>query len=74
MPRRTKSDVFVAKETFACEIDGVPTMVHGGQTRVREGHPLLDSYRDYFESADTGIQFEVEQATAAPGEKRGDSK
>jgi hypothetical protein len=71
MARRNTGNVWVAKETFACEIDGEQIIVQAGQTRAREGHPLLDTYREMFEPADTGVAFEVEQATAAPGEKRG---
>ncbi len=76
MPRGipgSKSDsVWVATETFACEVDGAGVIVHSGQTRVREGHPMLDTYRQSFKLADEGIHFEtVEQATAAPGERRG---
>jgi hypothetical protein len=76
MPRGiagSKADsVWVATETFACEIDGAGVIVHAGQTRVREGHPMLDTYRGSFKLADQGVHFDmVEQATAAPGEKRG---
>lgn len=73
MPRGipNRGAVFVATETFACEVDGVPTMVHAGQTRVRDGHPLLEVHRGYFQPVDARVTFEVEQATAAPGEKRG---
>jgi hypothetical protein len=78
MPRGiagSKADsVWVATETFACEIDGVGVVVHAGETRVREGHPMLDTYRTSFKLADQGVHFEVEQATAAPGEKRGSPK
>ncbi len=62
--------VWVATETFACEIDGAGVIVHAGQTRVREGHPMLDTYRHAFKLADQGLHFDTEQATAAPGEKR----
>lgn len=71
IPNSRRDAVWVAKETFACEVDGEQITVFAGTTRVREGHPLLDIYRGSFESTDTDVHFDVEQATAAPGEKRG---
>lgn len=71
MPRGIGTGVYVARESFFCDVGGEPTPVHAGRTRVREGHELLRRYPHAFEPADTGLAFEVEQATAAPGEKRG---
>lgn len=71
VPRNQGDVIYVATETFACEVDGSPVIVHAGETRVREGHSLLDTYRQSFKPADSGVHFDVEQATAAPGEKRG---
>lgn len=62
--------LFQAKGEFAVELDGVPTVVHKGEL-VREGHPLLKNRMSLFEPYDPKIRFDVEQATAAPGEKRG---
>lgn len=42
-------------------------VVRAGET-VREGHPLLRSNPDKFEPFT--VTYEVEQATAGPGEKR----
>jgi hypothetical protein len=42
---------------------------------VRDGHPLLKGRDDLFDPADQLSRFDhvdVEQATAAPGEKRGE--
>lgn len=74
MPRRqnTTSTVHVATVTFMCDIDGEQIWVEKGKTRVRQGHPLLTRYSDSFQPVDTGVHFDVEQATAAPGELRGD--
>lgn len=67
------SGVFVATETFATvDESGSPLFVHKGATRVREGHDLLRRYPHYFEQADMNVQYDVEEATAAPGEKRGE--
>jgi hypothetical protein len=67
------SGVFVARVDFAYETDGTTDFARAGRTRVREGDPLLARYAEYFEPADAGLP-EIEQATAAPGEKRGMSR
>lgn len=69
---KNRGEIFVAKETFVTDIDGAMVSVQAGQTRVREGHPLMAGREHLFEPV--GVHFEVEQATAAPGEKRGDGK
>lgn len=63
--------ILVARETFTAELDGSPVIVHKGVTRVREGHPLLKGREDLFELVDDTVHYDIEQATAAPGEKRG---
>lgn len=68
----TRSDIYVARESFVCEIDGIPYHVTRGE-RVRAGHPLLNAQRGQFESVDSTVTYDmpaVEQTTAAPGEKR----
>lgn len=69
MPVGKSEDIFVAKESFSTVIDNVPTNVIGGITRVRKGHPLLKGREALFEALD--VHYDVEQATARPGEKRG---
>lgn len=72
VPGRKRDDgIYVANTSFICDIDGVQETIHKGSTRVRGGHALLRAHPEYFDPADMGIQFEVEQMTAAPGEKRG---
>lgn len=66
--RETGRRVFVPRESFVADIDGVPVSFREGQTRVREGHEILDTYGHLFE--EIRVQYEVEQATAAPGELR----
>lgn len=68
--RKREPDVYVAKHGFACEIDGEELRINEGE-RVRAGHPLLRSQATHFEPVDTLVHYDVEQATAAPGEKRG---
>jgi len=62
------SDIYVAKQSFATELDGVPIIVNRGATRVRAGHPLLKGREDLFELIT--VQYDIEKATAAPGERR----
>lgn len=72
MPRRNQEDgVYVATVDFMCDIDGQQEVVYAGRTRVRAGHKLLERYAENFQPVDTGVHYEVEQATASPGEKRG---
>lgn len=59
-------DVYIANETFACELDGAPVIVHRGITRVREGHPLHQRYAGNFDKVETDIEFDIEEATAPP--------
>jgi hypothetical protein len=64
----------VATESHCVEIDGEPIVVTANQTRVRSNHPLVKANPGYFRSADDSATYEdedVEQATAAPGERRG---
>ena len=71
MPRPRKVEIYVAKHGFACSLDGEEVRVAEGE-RVRAGHPLLRSHADMFKPVDEDVHYDVEQATAAPGEKRGD--
>jgi hypothetical protein len=72
-----KGDVFVANTSFSAQrkakkkADREVLQVHAGATRVRKGHWLLDQCPKLFDPVDDGVTYEVEQATAAPGEKRG---
>lgn len=70
--RKTTTDggeIFVAKQSFTTELDGAPISVFGGVTRVRAGHPLLKGREELFEPLK--VHYDVEAATAAPGETRG---
>jgi hypothetical protein len=37
---------------------------------VRAGHPVMKNRERFFELAESHVRFDVEQATAAPGERR----
>jgi hypothetical protein len=67
----SQSDIFVAKESFSATVDGESIVVRKGQTRVRGGHPLLEGREALFEPVDLSVHYDIEQATKAPGEKRG---
>jgi hypothetical protein len=66
-----KGKVYVAVESGSANIDGEYYAFHAGVTRVREGHPLLQQFPNYFGEVDDHVDFEWETATAAPDEKRG---
>jgi hypothetical protein len=71
-------DVYVANQSFAAVVDGEQMWVKQGQ-RAEKGAAILKGHMDFFDPEDeTHIDFKsekkrpaVEQATAAPGEKRG---
>jgi hypothetical protein len=65
--------VYIATETgVTAAIDGVEYTFQKGVTRVREGHPLLRACPNCFAPDAESVTYDVEQATAAPGQKRGD--
>lgn len=66
------SDIMVAKHSYATSLDGVPVVVYAGQTRARAGHVLVRNYPDAWEPADYELHYDVEDASAMPGVKRGD--
>ena len=70
MARRNEGRIFIARSSFSATIDGVDYNIQKDLTRVREGHVLLDGGRAQFFEPLT-VDYDVEQATAAPGEVRG---
>lgn len=69
---RPASTIYIARQAFVCAIGDEVYHVKEGE-RVRSGHPLLDAQPGYFDPVDDKIHFDVpvEQATSAPGERRG---
>lgn len=71
---KPKSGYYKANQGFATILDGENTFVQKGEL-VSAGHPLLKGREDLFDHVTNFGRFdssaEVEQATAAPGEKRG---
>lgn len=64
------AQILVAKESFAKRYEGADHHFVSGQTRVRAGHRILEGVEHLFEPILP--HYDVEQATAAPGEKRGE--
>ena len=66
------SDIYVATKAFSAIVDGRRRPIRRGD-HVREGHPLLRGNEHMFTPLRVEYDVEggdVEQATAAPGEKR----
>jgi len=67
---KTKTGYYRANQGFATTFDDEPLFVQKGEL-VHKSHPLLKGREELFEPADELTRFDVEQATSAPGEKRG---
>ena len=67
--KATASNYFRANQGFATVLDGEPLFVAKGEL-VHKDHPLLKRRESMFDPAENFGRFDVEQATAAPGEKR----
>jgi len=61
--------IYVANTTFTTMLDGREITVHQGSTRARGSHPLIKGREQLFDLLT--VQYDVEQASAAPGEQRG---
>jgi len=69
--------IYRATASFVLDLNGRRYAAHKGRTTVEEGHPLLEARPGAFRPlvadlrvADAQEGGQVEQATAAPGEKR----
>jgi hypothetical protein len=67
---KAKVDLYVANQSAATILDGEEVWVKEGDL-VRAGHPILKGRDWLFDPATDYVRFDVEQATSAPGEKRG---
>jgi hypothetical protein len=75
MPRqKTVSDgtILIATESFSKMWEGAPRQFVAGQTRVREGHPILAGVEHLFKPIDPHYEYEWAAATQGPGELRGE--
>jgi len=69
LPKPT-TGYYEANQGFATTFEGEPLFVQKGEL-VHKSHPLLEGREELFDPADRITRFDAEQATAAPGEKRG---
>lgn len=73
MPR--PSGIYIAIETFHASVNGVNATIRKGDL-AQEDSPIRKAYSAYFAPVEDRIAFKaaddkpVEQATAAPGERR----
>jgi hypothetical protein len=73
MAAKSSGKVYVAKDSGSAYVEGYGDLSFvKGITRVREGHPLLKGREYLFEDLDLRVDYDVEDTTAAPGEKRGE--
>jgi nucleoid-associated protein YgaU len=70
---KTKTGYYEANQGFATTFEGEPLFVQKGEL-VHKSHPLLKGREELFDPAEHISRFDVEAATAAPGEKRGRRK
>jgi hypothetical protein len=64
-----RGKIYVATRSFVVTFGGRTHNIVGGRTRVREGHELLAGREHLFREEQ--VEYEVEDATADPGAKRG---
>jgi hypothetical protein len=69
VPPRRSPERYRAKWAFGVRYEGEQITIDKGEI-VRAGHPLLRGRMEHFEPAESFGRFDVEQATAAPGERR----
>jgi len=70
----SRGAVYVATTSGSAEIKGQVYPFTKDVTRVREGHALLKLFAgtDTFKLVEDSVTYEVEKATRAPGEQRGE--
>lgn len=74
-PTKRKADYYKARHAFGVMYEGEQITVHAGEI-VPVNSPLLKQLgpvatEEHFEPVTSFGRWDVEQATAAPGEKRG---
>lgn len=63
-----EAPIYVAATSFQCDVDGKRYTFHKDITLIRKGHPALKGHEHYFKPV--RVHYDVEQATANPGERR----
>jgi hypothetical protein len=74
MAKATERALMIATSSFwTAQPDGTPFVVQDGRTMLWSDHPAVRDNPHYFRvvTATYEIEPRIEQATAAPGEKRG---
>lgn len=66
------AEIYVATDSAVLFAAGQQFVVHRNSTRVRAGHPVLARNAHLFKPLD--VDYDVEQTTATPGEKRSVAK
>lgn len=67
--KRPEDEILVAADDGTITIDEDTFYLRRGITRVRASHPMVERAPHLFKELD--VHYDVEQATAAPGERRG---
>lgn len=67
--KKPQVDRYRAKHAFGVMYEGEQITIPQGEI-VRAGHPILEGRDEHFEPFESFGRFDVEQATAAPGETR----
>jgi hypothetical protein len=68
-PASDPDQILVARDSASMDVDGTVYAFQKGVTRIRAGHPAVKANPDLFEPL--SVHYEVDQATAEPGSKRG---
>lgn len=69
------ADLMVATETFETrKNDGSPVIVHAGRTLVYDDDELAVRFPQHFKRSEQHTRPEVEDTSAAPGAKRGQTR
>lgn len=71
--RKQKSGTLICNQSFATTENGRPRVVRKG-TAVIANDPVVKGREKLFDTAEDAVRSPVEQATAAPGEKRAATK
>lgn len=64
------TELMVCKETFWTTVDGVRQLFTAGRTHVTSDSNVCLRFPDRFKVAEAQYRSDVEEATAAPGERR----
>lgn len=67
--RKQKSGTLICNQSFATNENGRPRVVRKG-TAIAAADPVVKGREHLFDTAEDAVRGPVEQATAAPGEKR----